>query len=139
MELSSTYTWEEELHQCWANVAAVLDSMGDPSTNTGRQIQKQALGGIIYISSRVTSQDDKNDHGTLNYKAGVWNTLQQISHEAIRNNAGIIPGEIDGYTLALQRQLQQDAYEDEETRLAVEANQKLTTTTTNTFIIYCCP
>jgi len=130
MELSSTYTWEEEFHQCWTNVAAVLDSMGDPSTNTGGQIQTQALGGIVYISSRVTSQDDKNDHYTLNYKAEVWNTLQQLSHEAIRNNAGIIPGEIDGYTLAMQRQLQQDAYEDEETRLAVEASQKLTTTTT---------
>lgn len=127
MEIRSRSTWEEEFQQCWKNVASVLDSLGDPATYTAGEIQGNALGGIIYISSNALSNSENrhnNKHDTLDYKANVWNTLQEISSEAIHNNAGIIPGEVDGYTLAVKRQQQQDIYEDEETRLAEEANQK---------------
>lgn len=111
---TATSCCEEQLKQCWTNLHSVLDAMGDSSTCTAGRLRNQALCGIVYISSSVSHKE-----------ADLWDTLRNISNDAVLN-AAFNPGEVDGYHLVKQRRqrLQDNHYEDEETRLADAESSK---------------
>lgn len=74
MQLQST--WNLQLHQCWKNVAAVLDALGGGTL-------EHLLSGMIYVAPEVSID------------AKYLDKIQSITAQELKENGSIVAGRVD--------------------------------------------
>ena len=94
-------TWQEQLEQCWTNIASVLDALDGNSLDS-------LLSCLVYVSSAV---DD-------------WETVEAICRKQLQVNGSIVPGAVESTASTAEAY---GGYEDEGTwreMVSLEAKTK---------------
>ena len=79
--------WRGQLHQCWANVASVLDALEGGSLG-------QLFSGVVYVADHVYH----GQPGAYNETVGDSPAIHQIAsicNLELKRNGGIVPGKVD--------------------------------------------
>ena len=104
-------TWQDQLHQCWTNVASVLDALDGGSL-------KQLVSGVVYIADHIyhgqsgpySERNISNDNSTTSCAIDYVNAI--CLHE-IERNGGVNPGNIDS-PIATGREIGERESDDED-------------------------
>ena len=79
--------WKDQLQQCWANVASVLDALEGGSL-------RQLLSGVVYVADHVYH----GQPGAYNEAVGdspAIDIIASICNSELKRNGGIVPGKVD--------------------------------------------
>ncbi|CAB9520041.1 ATP binding domain 4 [Seminavis robusta] len=85
--------WSDQLHQCWTNVASVLDALGGCSLDHLLSTVVYVADGVYYNNSATASGGDSNE--SSQEKQHAIYQIEDICRYQMKRNGGIVTGKVD--------------------------------------------